>query len=167
MYSVSVPSFTSCLASPRKKPYRFACPSALLHRHLRPILLDSGWDRDASLAHPRTNSLGVLGPRPGRISMMIGTASSELVQPWAFIPALIVPRVGSCILFLSGRTSLGSQVDCNPPGSSPSSPATFPKLSPRASGRLWFCGGIQFEFQNAGGRCWITPRVGAAKEAVN
>jgi len=42
----------------QKNRYRFAWSSALLHRHLRQISLDSGSDRDASSAHPRTNRLG-------------------------------------------------------------------------------------------------------------
>jgi len=38
------------------------------------------------LGTPPTNSLGTLAPRRGRISMMIGTASTELVQPLGVHP---------------------------------------------------------------------------------
>jgi hypothetical protein len=46
------------------------------------------------LGKPPTNSLGALAPRRGRISMMIGTASSELVQPLGLHPGLDRPTCG-------------------------------------------------------------------------
>jgi hypothetical protein len=45
-------AFVHSLFGIAKSRYRFAWPCALLHRHLRQILLDSGSDQDASLAHP-------------------------------------------------------------------------------------------------------------------
>src|SRR5215472_5369091 len=61
------------------------------------------------LGRAPTNSLGALAPRRGLISMMIGTASSDLVQPLGVHPNFDRPTRG--FMHFLARTSLACHVD--------------------------------------------------------
>ena len=119
-------AFVHSLFGIAKSRYRFAWPSALLHRHLRQILLDSGSDRDASSANPDQlawghrssarpnihddrNGIFRAGPAPWRSSRL--RSSHVWVHAFRFLwpvlhsdPTLTLDVIGSRALFLVIRS---------------------------------------------------------------